>query len=136
MLYDEWAVRILPPRSGNCRALACTNSTAAQEIDNDIFQFSGSNLPGSYGRALMRCHAEGNDIYILFGSTNGVVANNAATTGATVCDRIPSGQEREYEIHPTVDKFFSATTANGTTNTATLRYRITTEPMQKSQSGL
>lgn len=143
MLWDEWAVRVVPPRGtgavSNCRALACNNATTSQEIDNDIFQITGgTNPPGSYGEGLMRCHAEGNDIYIVFSVDGNALANSAATAanGQGCCDRIPAGQDREYLIHPGIDKFFSARTINGGTLTATLRYRITTEPKQRAQSGL
>lgn len=141
-MYIDRLARVVPPRQNQCRVLACNAATTIQQIDNDIFQFTppanSAGVPGSFGRALMRCHAEGNDLYILFGSTNaGYTANSASVSaaGANVCDRIPVGQERDFEIDPVVDKFFSCNTINGGALAGTLRYRIVSFPTKDVPAG-
>jgi hypothetical protein len=137
-MYLDRLARVAPPRAGAtagagaCRAVACNASTTTFELDNDIFQVpppaNTPGTPGSYGRALVRFHAEGADLYILFGAANTVSANSAATSGNTVCARIPIGQERDYELDPNVDKFCSCTTINGGSLTGTLRYQMVSFP--------
>jgi len=134
-LYSVRLARVCPPRasvtfgSGAARAVACNNATTSVRLDNDIFQYptpaNTGARPGGVGRAIMRCHAEGGDIYINFDTVSTVVANSAATSGNTVSDRIPQNQEREYEIDPAIDLWMSPRTINGGAVTATLRYRIT-----------
>ena len=144
-LYLDRFTRVVPPRAGGtpaagqqpagfCRAVACNNATTSFQLDNDIFQIGPAagqaGTPGGYGRALVKFHAEGNDLYINFDTASTVVANSAAVSGNTQCERIPAGQEREYELDPTIDKWCSARTINGQALTATLRYRTTSFPSQ------
>lgn len=137
VIWQEWAVRVVPPRAGSVRAVAANATSQAVQIDNDILMIaaggSGANIPGNYGQALVRFHAENNDCYISFGSANGVAVNSAATSGNTVCARIPAGQERDFELSPSTDKYFAVATQNGGSLTATLRYWVTTYP--KSRDG-
>lgn len=130
-LYEEWLVRVVPPRSNNVRSVVAAANGASQnvELDNDIFQFTSGGATQSYGVALMRVSAEGADAWILMGQTSAVVANSASTSNtATMPWHIPSGQEREFEINPNVDKFMAYQGAG-----ATVRYMITTYP--KSSTG-
>lgn len=127
-LYTDRLGRPKPPRQGECRVVACNASTTSVELDNDIFQMANAanspGVPGSVGRALCSFFAEADDVWIVFGSTSAVTANSAATSGNTVCEKIPNGKERTYELDPLVDKWFSARTLNGGGNTTNLRYRI------------
>jgi|HubBroStandDraft_6_1064221.scaffolds.fasta_scaffold176285_2 hypothetical protein len=148
-LYLDRLARTVPPRdtgpmgtangaptAPGCRVIAANNATTSVELDNDLFQFTPPPntpaVPGSYGRALLRVHAEGNDLYVLFGAASTVAANSAATSGNTQSDHIPAGQERDFEVDPTIDKWMSARTQNGSTNTATCRYRIVSLPTNTS----
>ena len=141
-MYIDHAFRVMPPRagqtygSGAARAIACNAATTSVELDNDIFQFTAAannvGQPGNFGRALMQCTADGGDIWVNFGGASTVVANSAATSGNTVCDYIPAGKAMVYEIDPKVDLWISARTANGGSNTATLRYRIISPPSKAS----
>jgi hypothetical protein len=139
-MYWARLARVVPPRAGAInagapRAIVCTQSSVAVELDTDIFTFplqngqaNGSATPGGYGRALVRFHAESNDIWVGFGQGPGVVANSAATTGNTVCAHIPVNQDRDWEIDPNIDKWVCARTQNGAGLTATLRYQIVSFP--------
>ncbi len=130
-LYLEWLARVLPPRAANPpRVVAVTATSANIELDNDVFQFTSgaANAPQSYGAALLRVQAEANDVYVLFGGDNTVAANSAATAGATRCSYLPAGQDREFEINPSVDKWMAFSTKNAGTNTATIRYWIVSVP--------
>ena len=137
-LYIERLARVIPPRSGAsvgsgaARAIACNASTTSVELDNDIFQFAAvanaAGSPGGFGRASVQVTADGGDIWVNFGGASTVVANSAAVSGNTVADYIPAGKAMIYEIDPTIDKWISARTANGSGNTATLRYRIISPP--------
>jgi hypothetical protein len=142
-IYLDRLTRIVPPRDaspcGNpaapwTRAVACNVSTTSVELDNDVLMMTppaaSPGVPGSYGRALFVCQAEGGDIYVLFGAASTVVANSAAVSGNTQCWRVPKDQEREFELDPNVDKWLSPRTINGGSVTATLRYRITSFPSQ------
>ena len=135
-MYLDRLARVVPPRSGNVRAVACNVATAVIELDNDLFQLAAPTntapVPGSYGRALLRLQAETNDLWVLFGPTNTVSANSAAVAGAGQCSHIPAGQDREFEVDPLVDKFLSATTVSAGSALATLRYWITSFPTQAS----
>lgn len=133
----ERLARVLPPRVGNWRAVTCNTATAAIELDNDIFQIpipataqnaAQPGLPGNYGRALMRVQAEGNDLWVLFGPTNAVQANSAVIGTANAACHIPVNQERDFEVDPTLDKFLSAVTQNGSGNAGTVRYGIVSFP--------
>jgi hypothetical protein len=128
----ERLARVVPPRQGNWRAIACNTATAAVELDNDVFQFALAatalggptpGLPGNYGKALLRVQAEGNDLWINFGPTSSVQANSALLS-ANAAMHIPVNQERDFEVDPALDKFLSAVTQNGSGNTATCRYGI------------
>jgi len=133
-MYLDRPARVVPPRQGTGRVIACNASTTAVQLDNDIFQFPAPantvGVPGSVGRALVQCVADGGDIWVLFGTTNAVAANSAATNAATntIPDYIPAGKAMIYELDPQVDKWISARTANGGSATATLRYRIISPP--------
>jgi hypothetical protein len=122
------------PAAPGRRAIACNVSTTSVELDTDIFQLTpvsgGPATPGSVRDALVRFHAEGNDLYINFGAASTVVANSAAVSGNTMCDRIPAGQDRDYELNPSIDKWVSARTINGGALTATLRYGIVSFPTE------
>jgi hypothetical protein len=142
--YADRFYRQVPPRDGSkgpagaCRTLACNASTAAVELDNDVLQLpyvpqpgapTGAVAPGTYGRALVHCMAEGNDLYLNFGQTNAVVANSAATTGNTQALYLPKGVwVPPFELDPAIDKWLSARTINGGGLTATLRYRVVSFP--------
>lgn len=148
-LYLARLARVVPPRgdavnAGAPRVVACNAATASVELDTDIFQLaftpqpgvaSGKMPPGGYGRALVRFHAEGNDLYLNFGQASTVFANSAAVTGNTRCATIPAGQDRDYECDPAIDKWFSATTLNGSSLTATLRYQIVSYPTNSGGAG-
>jgi len=127
-IFQDRVARPKPPRVGECRVVACNAATTAVEIDNDLFQLAtaanAAATPGSLGRALCSFFAESDDVWIVFGQTSNVVANSAATSGNTVAEKIPAGKERVYELSPAVDKFFSARTLNGGSNTTNLRYRL------------
>lgn len=141
-IYLDRITRVFPPNAaatvgpGAQRVLACNVGTTVQELDNDIFQLanpSGVAVPGTVGPALVRFHAEGADIYMNFGANASISANSAATSGAnTMCERIPAGQDRDFELSPYVHKFMAAQTQSGQTFTATLRYRIISPPTQTS----
>lgn len=135
-MYLDRLARVVPPRANSVRNVACNAATAVIELDNDLFQLlaptNTAPVPGSYGRALLRLQAENSDVWVLFGQNNAVVANSAAITGATVCSHIPAGQDREFEVDPLIDKYLSATTINGGTSSANLRYWITSFPTQAS----
>jgi hypothetical protein len=145
-LYLDRLARVVPPRAGATvgagapRAVACNAATTSFELDTDIFQLplqnnaSGGGVPGSYGRALVRFHAESNDLWILFGSSSSVTANSAATSGNTVCAHIPANQDRDFELDPSIDKWCSATTQNGQSYTATLRYQIVSYPTRSQNT--
>ena len=143
-LYEDWVVRIVPPRTGNVRVVAVTATSQAVEIDNDVFQVApggGANgRPGDYGRGLLRMQADGCDMYVVFGPTNGVVANSAAVAGATQSVLIPNmagaanpgGQIGvDFEINPKTDLYFAVASKNGGATTGFLRYWVRTFPMQK-----
>lgn len=130
-LFEEWLVRVVPPRTGNVRAVVAAANGASQnvELDNDIFQFTSGGATQNYGVALMRVQADGADAYVLFGPTNAVTANSASTSNnATMPYKVPSGQEREFEVNPSVDKWMAYQGAG-----ATVRYYVTTYP--KSSTG-
>ena len=147
-LYLDRLARVVPPRSGDQnspatpsgRALACNASTTSVEIDTDlaIMAFAapsgGQVVPGGKGRVSLECVADGGDVWVCFGSTNAVVANSAVTSlgnttsVAVIPDYIPAGKAMIYELDPTVDKWMSARTANGGSNTMTLRYRVISQP--------
>lgn len=134
-------VRIVAPRwsalvgPGATYQLACNATTTVQELDNGIFQQAppagGVGQPGSVGRALMYFQNDdaSNTIFINFGPNNSVVANSAQV-GANAPWAIYPRTISLFEIDPFVDKFFQATTPNGTANTAVLRYRIGSFPTQ------
>lgn len=144
-LYTEWLVRIVPPRSGNVRAVAVNATSQAIELDNDVFQFAPGNgaagRAGDFGRGLLVLQPEGCDMYVVFGPTNGVVANSAATAGATVAAYLPQlagGNPNEgyvFEVMPSVDKFVAVASKNGGASTGTLRYWVRSVPMQQGGSG-
>lgn len=132
----ERLARVVPPRLGNWRAIACNTTTASVQLNNDIFQVpiaatalggAQPGLPGNYGRALLRVQAESNDLWILFGNTSSVLANSAVT-GVNAAYHLPSGQNADFEVDPTLDLWLSATTQNGGSNTATCRYGIVSFP--------
>lgn len=135
MMYLDRLARVCPPRasatfgSGAVRVVACNVATTSVRLDNDILQNSAGN-PGSFGRALVRFHAEGNDLYLNFDTVSTVVANSAAVAGNTRAMRIPAGQERDWELDPSVDIWCQATTINGGALLATLRYQVVSFPTQ------
>jgi hypothetical protein len=138
-LYLDRLARVVPPRAGNVRAVACNNATTVLELDNDIFQLplvGGAagvpQSPGSVGPQLLRLQADGADLYVLFGQTNAVSANSAAVSGNTQCAKIVNGQQVDFEVSPTVDKFLSSNTQNGSSLTGTLRYWIVSQPNNPS----
>jgi hypothetical protein len=140
-MYTDRITRVVPPRdatvgAGACRALACNAATTSVELDSDIFQMlaptNTAGVPGSYGRARIELHPEGNDVYVLFGGASSVAANSAAVAGNTQCMRCLEGYAYQFELDPNVDKWLSARTINGGSVTATIRYRIISFPSQGS----
>lgn len=147
-MYLDRLARVPPPRSGgqatpavpNGRAIACNAATTAVELDTDLAVMAwtppagGQTAPGGRGRVLVQCVADGGDVWVCFGTTNAVVANSAVvsagnvTSVAVVPDYIPAGKAMYYELDPTLDKWLSARTANGGSNTMTLRYRVISQP--------
>jgi hypothetical protein len=147
-VYTEWPVRIVPPVQGNVRVIPVTNVSAAIELDNDVFQFpaggGGGPRPASYGRARLCLQAEGADMYVVFGSTNGVVANSAVQS--TITANVPSSNVQMamivpqitggnpigviVEINPSTHKFFAVATKNGVAGSGSLRYWLVSYPLQ------
>lgn len=123
-MQQRHAAIVTPPREGSVRVLACTTSTAVVQLETDAM-FTKDGVSRAAGPTIVRFHAQGGDIFVLFGLDNAVVSDPAAVAGDDRCDRIPADQERDYLINPKVDKFFSARTSTGT---ATLRYRIAGPP--------
>lgn len=139
-LYEDWAIRIVPPRSGNVRAVAVNATSQAVELDNDVFQFApGGNAvgrAGDYGKGLLVLQAEGCDMYVLVSPNANVAVNSAAVgNGATVGAYLPQtvgGNPNEgmvVEINPTIDKYVAVASKNGSNATGTLRYWVRSAPM-------
>jgi hypothetical protein len=145
----ERLARVVPPRLGATPgstpwlAFACNTATAAQPLANTVFQKSGTDaygnampgLPGNYGRALLRVQAETNDLWLLFGPTSGVQANSAVV-GSNASMHLPAGQERDFEVDPSIDLFLSAVTSNGAGLTATCRIGIVSFHVPGLQQGV
>lgn len=129
-------VRVPPPRSGAsagglagcCRMVNVTATSASTQLDNDILQrpapASGNVNPGSWGKALVRFHAENNDVWLNFSVAAGTADSTQTNAGtkANIVAHIPVNQERDYELDPTVDKFVNYQSASGLT--ANLRYEL------------
>jgi hypothetical protein len=143
-LWQDWIPRVLCPRSGLVRVVAVTVASAAVELDNDLFQVApgggAAGRPGDYGRGLLRLQADGSDVYVVFGPTNGVVSNSAAVAGVTQSALIPNSAGAavaggnigtDFEINPLTDKWMAISTKNGGATTAFLRYWIRTVPMSR-----
>lgn len=137
-LYLNRLVRVCPPRAGatrgpgSVRVQSVTGTSANYELDNDVLQYTSASTQGpagTLGRAMLRIHAESNDVYFLTGAANTVTANSAATSGNTMCWRCPKDQERDYEFDPNVDKFVAFVTLNGGGLTATVRYCVVSFPV-------
>jgi hypothetical protein len=135
MRYEDMDVFVTAPRGAandprGPRALAITNATAAQQIDNDILQAvdqTGAKVIATSGYVLVRFHAEGCDMYIRFGLSNAVVADPAAVGAlVSVADFIPQGTYLDYMLNPQTDKFFSCRSIGAATGT--LRYRQSCPP--------
>lgn len=138
-LFTEWVVRIAPPRSGAVRALAANGTSQVVELDTDILQFTNASVSQPLGRVLVTLEADGADVYVLFGQTNGVVANSAATSASnaqTTCLKVQANVAPvRFELSPQVDKFMAYQCANGSNTTATLRYYVSSFPQQSSSYG-
>jgi len=131
----------VPPRwsalqgPGATVQLACNATTTVQELDNSIFQQAppagGVGTPGSFGRQVVYFQNDdaSNTIFINFGPNNSVVSNSAQA-GANAPWAIYPRTVALFELDPFVDKWFQATTPNGSANTAVLRYRIGSFPTQ------
>lgn len=150
----ERLARVVPPRAvatvgtSPWYAVATNSATAVQSLANTVFQLAGTDyqgnaipgLKGNYGRALLRVQADGGDHYILFGSNSSVQANSAVV-GAGASMKIPSGQERDFEVDvgtdqvPGPDAFMSVVTANGASINATARYGIVSFSARTTQQG-
>jgi hypothetical protein len=135
-LYLEWLSRVVPPRPANLRVVAANNASQAIALASDIYTFTQNNSPQSYGTALLRIQNSDatNAIFVNFGPAN-ITANSAATSGNTVCSEIPAAQDREFEVNPSVDSYMAVVTANGTANTATIRYWIVSWPKSGTSFG-
>lgn len=145
--YVEWFVRVVPPRGstpnntlGNIRVAATSNVSSSVELDNDVglFAFVGAgplgNSTQSIGPAILRVQAELADVYINFSTAAGT-ANSLATTGNTRASIVPAGQDRDFEVNPSVDKFLNFATINTGITTGFIRYWVTTFPQSSSVFG-
>lgn len=132
MRFEDMETFVTPPHGLSTdpyspRALAITNATATQEIDNDILQAvdqAGNAVPATSGYVLVRFQAQGCDMWIRFGTTAGMTAVNPATTGngAAVGEYLPAGTYVDYMLNPRLDKFFSCVSSGAATGI--LRYRL------------
>lgn len=135
--YDKYAMLdtwVTPPRqnatqtASNCRTIACTTTTVSVAISSLFAVNSVPNQPAANqgelpagGPTLVRFHAKGGDIWILFGPNANVIVDPTDATAAQLGDRIPQDQYVDLMLDPVVDQWISARTAS---STATLKYRL------------
>jgi hypothetical protein len=75
-------------------AIDVTTSSAANDLNTYLTKFKN----GHY----LTLHADGGDIYYSFDVSNGGSIDTTArgAGGATVCQKIPSGQDRSFRVPP------------------------------------
>jgi len=123
MRINEMADYVTPPKISEIRCVAVTATSAATRLDNDAI------LQGK-GRCYVSFTADGADVYLQFGPNSSITANSAATTGNNRTYVIYNGTEKHFVLNSAdaQQAYVAAATANGGSQTATLRFYRSSGP--------